>query len=104
VGDRGVLDVDSIVLAEILEGGAGEGCAQIGDDPIGHTEAVCDISDELCSFFRCYFRNRSDFNPLGEFVDGDQNVFVAAWAVRNGPTESRPHMEKGHDGGIVRRT
>jgi hypothetical protein len=71
MGDRGVVNVDSVILAEIPEGGAGEGCVQIGDDPIGHTEAVCDISDELCGFFRCYFRNRSDFNPLGEFVDGD---------------------------------
>jgi hypothetical protein len=25
-------------------------------------------------------------------------------AVRNGPTESRPHIAKGHDGGIVRKT
>jgi hypothetical protein len=24
-------------------------------------------------------------------------------AVRNGPTASRPHIAKGHDGGIVRR-
>jgi hypothetical protein len=37
------------------------------------------VFDELCGFFRCYFRNRSNFNPLGEFVDGDQDMFVAAW-------------------------
>jgi hypothetical protein len=40
---------------------------------------VCDISDKFCGFFRCYFHNRLDINPLGEFVDCDQNVFVAAW-------------------------
>jgi hypothetical protein len=78
VGDRGVGDVGSIILAEILEGRASEGCTQVGDDPIGHTEAVCDVSHELCRFIRCYFRNRSDFDPLSEFVDGDQYVFVAA--------------------------
>jgi hypothetical protein len=31
---------------------------------------VCYVLHEFCYFFRCYFRNRSDFNPLGEFVDG----------------------------------
>jgi hypothetical protein len=40
---------------------------------------IRDVSDELCSFFRCYFRNKSDINPLGEFVDGDLDMFVAAW-------------------------
>jgi hypothetical protein len=43
-------------------------------------------------------------NPLGKFVDGYQYVPVATWAVQNGPTESRPHMAKGHDGGIVCRS
>jgi hypothetical protein len=27
---------------------------------------VCNISDKLSRFFRCYFCNRSDFNPLGD--------------------------------------
>jgi hypothetical protein len=31
---------------------------------------MCYILHEFSHFFRCYFRNRSDFNPLGEFVDG----------------------------------
>jgi hypothetical protein len=31
-------------------------------------------------------------------------MFVAAQAVRNGPTASRAHIAKGHDGGIVHRT
>jgi hypothetical protein len=50
VGGRGVVDVDSVILAEIPEGEAGEGYAQVGDDSIGHTEAVCDISHEFCHF------------------------------------------------------
>jgi hypothetical protein len=66
-------------LAEFPKGGANEGYTHVGNDPVGHTEVMCDVSDELCRFFRCYFRNRSDFNPLGEFVDGNQNVFVASW-------------------------
>jgi hypothetical protein len=70
VGDRGVVDVDGVVLTKFLEGGAGEGCAQVGDDLVGHIEAMCDVSHEFCRFFRCYFRNWSDFNTFGEFVDG----------------------------------
>jgi hypothetical protein len=39
------------------------------------------VSDEFNCFFRRYFRNRSNFNPLGEFVDGNQDMFVAAGGV-----------------------
>jgi hypothetical protein len=38
---------------------------------------MLDVSDEFDCFFRHYFRNRLDFNPLGEFVDGNQDIFVA---------------------------
>jgi hypothetical protein len=79
VGDRGVVDVDGALLAKIPEERTGESVAQVSDDPVGQTKAMCDVSNELYDFFQCYFRNKSDFNPLGEFVDGDQNVFVAAW-------------------------
>jgi hypothetical protein len=70
VGDRGVVDVGSVVLIEIPKGGPCNGRAKVGDDPVSYTEAVCNVLHELCCFFRCYFRNRSDFNPLGEFIDG----------------------------------
>jgi hypothetical protein len=78
VGDRGVVDVDGVLLAKIPEDRADESFAQVGDDPVRHTKAMCDVSDEFYCFFRRYFRNRSDFNPLGEFVDGHQYMFVAA--------------------------
>jgi hypothetical protein len=26
---------------------------------------MCYVLHEFCRFFRCYFHNRSDFNPLG---------------------------------------
>jgi hypothetical protein len=68
VRDRGIVDVDEVVLAEVPEDRASESCAQVCDDPIGHTEAVFDVSDEFDCFFRRYFRNRSDLNPLSEFV------------------------------------
>jgi hypothetical protein len=70
VGDRGVVSVDGVVLTEIPNGRAGKGCTQVGDDPVRYTEAVCYVLHEFRRFFQCYFRNRSDFNPPGEFVDG----------------------------------
>jgi hypothetical protein len=45
-------------------------------------------------FFRCYFRNRSDFNPLGEFVDGHQYMFVATWSgTKRSHSVKTPHSE-----------
>jgi hypothetical protein len=67
VGVRGIVNVDEVVLAEVPEDRASESCAQVCDDPIGHTEAVFDVSDEFDYFFRRYFCNRSDLNPLSEF-------------------------------------
>jgi hypothetical protein len=67
VGDRGVVDVDGVVLTEIPKGRD-----QVGDVPLRYTEAVCYVLHEFCCFLRSYFRNRSDFNPLGELVDGYQ--------------------------------
>jgi hypothetical protein len=94
VGDRGVVNVDSVILAEVLKDRASESFAQVGYDSVGHAEAVYDISDELCGFFRCYFRNMSDFNPLGEFVYGHQDVFVAAWGgTKQSYNIKTPHGE-----------
>jgi hypothetical protein len=67
VGERGIVDIDEVILAEVPEDRASESCAYVCDDPIGHTEAVFDVSNEF-DYFRCYFRNRSDLNPLCEFV------------------------------------
>jgi hypothetical protein len=53
-----------------------------------------DISDEFNCFFRRYFRNRSDFNPLGEFVYGDQDMFVAVWGgTKWSYGDEAPHSE-----------
>jgi hypothetical protein len=52
---------------------------------------MLDVSDKLDCFFRC---NRSDFNPLGEFVNGNQDMFVS---TRGGTKRSynveTPHSE-----------
>jgi hypothetical protein len=73
-------------LAKDPEDRASEGCTQVGDDPIRHTEAMFDVSDEFNCFFRRYFHNKSDFNPLGEFVYGNQDMFVAA---RDGTVDAK---------------
>jgi hypothetical protein len=46
-GGRGVVDVDSIVLAKVLEDRASESCTQVSDDPIAHTKVMLDVSDEF---------------------------------------------------------
>jgi hypothetical protein len=55
---------------------------------------MSDVSDEFNCFFRCYFRNRSDINPLGEFVYDNLDMFLA---TRGGTKRSydveAPHSE-----------
>jgi hypothetical protein len=59
--------------------------------------------DKFCRIFPCDLSDRSDLNPLSEFVGDHKDVLVASRGGSERPMESRPHMEKGHDGGIVRR-
>jgi hypothetical protein len=55
---------------------------------------MLDVSDEFDCFFRRYIRNRSHFNPLGEFVDGHQYMFVAAWGgTKRSHSVETPHSE-----------
>jgi hypothetical protein len=94
VGDRGVVDVDKVILAKVPEDRASEGCTQVSDDPVGHTKAMFDVSDEFNYFFRRYFRNRSDFNPHGEFIYVNQDMFVATWdSTKQSHRVETPHSE-----------
>jgi hypothetical protein len=53
-----------------------------------------DVADEFNFFFQRYFRNRSDFNPLGEFVYGNQDMFVAArGSTKRSYSVETPHSE-----------
>jgi hypothetical protein len=56
---------------------------------------MLDVSDEFDYFFWCYFRNRSDFNPLGEFIDGNQDMFVST----EGGTKWSYSIEAPHSAG-----
>jgi hypothetical protein len=51
VGNRGVVNVDSFIVAKVPEDRSSKSFSQVGYDPVGHTEAVYDVSDELCGFF-----------------------------------------------------
>jgi hypothetical protein len=52
VGNRGVVNIDSVILAKVPEDRASESFAQVDYYPVGHTKAMCDVSDEFCGFFR----------------------------------------------------
>jgi hypothetical protein len=51
VGDRGLVDVDGVFLAEIPKDGVDECFAKVGEDPFGHAKAMLDVSDEFDYFF-----------------------------------------------------
>jgi hypothetical protein len=63
-----------------------------------------DVLDDLRGLFRRDCVDDADLDPLGELVHRHQDVLVAVMVVLNGPTESRPHIAKGQEGGIVLRT
>jgi hypothetical protein len=53
-----------------------------------------DVSDKFNCFFQHYFCSRSDFNPLGEFVYSNQDMFVAAWSgTKWSYSVEAPHSE-----------
>jgi hypothetical protein len=66
------------VLAKITECRSCEGRPEVSDDSVRHIEVMCYLLDELRRFFRHDLGDRSDFNPLREFVDGHKDVLVAA--------------------------
>jgi hypothetical protein len=45
------------------------------DDSIGYSETVHDVLDELDCFCCAVFYERLVLDPLGEFVDCDEDVF-----------------------------
>jgi hypothetical protein len=55
---------------------------------------MCYVPHEFCHFFRCYFRNMSDLDPLGEFVDGYLYEPVVTWgSSKRSHGVGAPHSE-----------
>jgi hypothetical protein len=60
-----------------------------------------DVGEECHRLFGPDAVKGPDLDPLGEFIDGDQEVRVAPGAFCKGPTRSRPHTANGQVMGIV---
>ena len=64
-------------------------------------EAMDDVGEERHRLLEPDAVQGSDLDPLGEFVDGDQQVRVAPGRLLQGAARSRPHTAKGQVMGIV---
>jgi hypothetical protein len=68
---------------------------------LGTPETMDDVGEECHRLFGPDAVQGPDLDPLGEFIDGDQEVRVALGAFYKGPTRSRPHTANGQVMGIV---
>ena len=73
----GVVHIDVAFLAKVPEFQSGEGGAQVCDDPIGHSEPVRYLLDELGCLGCCRGSDRLHLDSLGELVDGDEYIAVS---------------------------
>ena len=71
---KSVADFDVEFFAPILKLCACELSAIIRDNPVWNTEFDHNILEEFLCFGSYDPGNRFDFNPLGEFVDGDEEM------------------------------
>ena len=78
MGHRGVVYADAAFLAEVPEFGSGDGGAQVCDDPIGNSEPVRYLLDELDCLGCCRGGDWLHLDPLSQLVDGDEYEGVAA--------------------------
>ena len=89
MGDRCIADLDAEFFSPILELGASELCPKITDDSLGNSKSNNDALHELYCLSRLESSNWLRLDPLGEFVDGDQDVGKTPWCL----LEWADHME-----------
>ena len=77
VGDRGIIKLDALLFAEVLEFLSGKVCSVIGDDAMWDTETEDDGSDEIDSSRGCYVCDRHGLYLFCKLVDGHQEVGVS---------------------------
>src|SRR5205814_1469567 len=65
-------------FAPVFELCACELNAIICDDPIWNAESDHNVLEEFLRFGSCDHGDRFGFNPLGEFVDGDEEMYKTA--------------------------
>jgi hypothetical protein len=75
---RCVLDLDAEFFGEFLKFVQGEVGVVVGDDTVQYAISVDDGLEELDRRSRLLVGHMDGFDPLGEFVDGDQQVSVAS--------------------------
>jgi hypothetical protein len=90
----GPVHPDVVILAEVQEFSAGELGAVVGDDGVRDPEVMDDVGEERHRLLGPDAVQRSDLDPLGEFVDGDQQVRVAPGRLLQRADEVQiPHSE-----------
>jgi hypothetical protein len=77
VRHRCVLYLDAELLGELLKRARSEVGAVVGDDVVWHAISVNDGFKKLDLRSRLLIGDWDGFDPLGELVDGDQQVSVA---------------------------
>jgi hypothetical protein len=75
---RCVRYLDAEFFGELLEFARGEVGAVVGDDVVWHAVSVDDILKKLDHRGRFLIGDWDGFDPLGELVDGDQQVSVVS--------------------------
>jgi hypothetical protein len=73
---RGVLDLDAELFGEFLKLARCEVGAVVGDDAVWYAILLDDGFEELDRRGRLLVGDRDSFDPLGEFIHGDQQVRV----------------------------
>lgn len=72
----GVDDFDAEFFTPAFEFCAYELSAVIGDNPVWDAKSDHDVLEQFLCFSHCDHGYRFGFNPLSEFVDGDEEVCV----------------------------
>jgi hypothetical protein len=75
---RGILDLDAELFGKFLKFARDEVGAVVSDDAIWYAVPVDNGLEELDRRSRLLIGDRDGFDPLGELVDGNQQVSVAS--------------------------
>jgi hypothetical protein len=75
---RRVLYLDAELFGELLEFAHGKVGAVVGDDAVWYAISVNDGLEKLDRRSRLLIGDWDGFDPLGELVDGNQQVSVAS--------------------------
>ena len=76
---RSIADLDAESFAPIFELTSGELGAIISDDLVRSAESDHYVLEELFGLPGCDLGDRFGFNPLGELVDGDEEMSESSW-------------------------